>query len=65
MWILIGKKRPKWLETVIVTVEHQHRWVSLMWAGRDKRWHYADNGERVPTEYKVIAWQALPKTYKS
>lgn len=62
-WILIDKKLPKTLETVLVTVEHQHRWVSLAWRGSDFAWHYADNGERMPREFKIIAWMPKPEPY--
>ena len=64
MWTPINKKLPNAVETVLTTVEHQHRWVSLMWIGSDnKSWYYADNGERIPKEFKIIAWQSLPETY--
>lgn len=62
-WIPINKESPVFLKNVIVTVEHQHRWVSFAWLGSDKCWHYADNGERMPKEFKIIAWMQKPEPY--
>lgn len=65
-WIPIDKKLPNPTENVLVTVEHQqHRWVSIVWISRfGMAWHYADNGEKVPKEFKVIAWQPLAEPSK-
>lgn len=64
-WILTNEEIPKVVKNVLVTVECQHRFVSLMWLGSDNEtWHYADDGERIPKEFKVIAWQSLPEPYK-
>lgn len=63
MWIPINKKLPNLTENVFVTIEHQHRWVSFAWLGTDTTWYYGDNGERIPEEFKIIAWQPKPEPY--
>ena len=63
MWIPIDKRLPNLLENILVTVEHQHRWVSFAWFGSDQSWHYADSGEKIAKEFKIIAWKSLPEPY--
>ena len=65
MWIPIDKKPPKIIKNILVTIESQPRgrWIAHAWLGNRGDWYYADSGEKIDKEFKIIAWQQLPEPY--
>lgn len=63
-WITIENKPQKMLP-VLLTIEYapQLRRVHIGKLWKDNTWHYADTGERIHSECKIIAWTSIPDPY--